>query len=148
MPPRSPSAPRTIYTHTHIHPHCKHRPYPHSHSLTHTHTHTHTHKTGEPCRRSKLKCERVFPCLRCVKLGLPCDNPQADPELLSLTRNLSLRHGWPRLLSDLASKSLMEQSAIARSRPQNISKEKATLVLQSLTQVQYIYLYRERECYF
>jgi hypothetical protein len=66
---------------------------------------------------------------RCVKLGLTCENPRANAAEERLAEQLSVRHGWTRLLADPASLSAEQRLEIARSRPQAVEREKAKLVL-------------------
>lgn len=64
-----------------------------------------------------------------MRLGLTCDNPQANAEEERLAQQLSMRHGWGRVLQDPAHLTVEQRSEIARSRPRSIHKEKARLVL-------------------
>lgn len=69
------------------------------------------------------------PLHRCVKLGLTCDNPRANAEEERLALQLSMRHGWGRVLTDPALLSAEQRTEIARSRPRCIARDKAKLVL-------------------
>ena len=66
---------------------------------------------------------------RCVKLGLTCENPRANPEEERLARRLTVRHGWGRVLGDPAQMTAEQRVEVTRFRPQNINRDKAKIVL-------------------
>ncbi len=46
-----------------------------------------------------------------------------------LAQQLSVRHGWGRVLPDPATLSAEQRTEIARSRPRSVARDKAKLVL-------------------
>lgn len=78
-------------------------------------------KSCQPCRKSKVKCDRRFPCSRCLRLRIPCEDTVSGGMEEPVARLVSIYHMVPTLTNsggfDLC---------LSRYGPKEISTEKAT----------------------
>ena len=70
---------------------------------------------------------------RCVKLGLSCEDPQANLEEEERAKLLSVRHGWKIASTEqqepAGRRSTTDQTEVERCRAKRISRQKALHVL-------------------
>lgn len=72
--------------------------------------------------------------MRCVKLGLSCEDPQANLEEEERAKLLSVRHGWKLTTTETppsggGRRAAADQTEVERCRSKKISREKALRVL-------------------